>query len=88
MACDDWKLGPIRIKAVSAEIASDYASFAGGADPLTFLTGCAGQVFGYIPTDQQIPEGGYEVDDFVPAFSITGTFQTEIEAKIIQLLGS
>lgn len=87
LTCNDWCLGPLRIRAVSAEIGSDYAATAGGDDPLSFPTGCAGQVFGYIPTDSQLPEGGYEVDGFTSGFSVPGRFRDAIEAKITGLIG-
>ena len=32
------------------------------------ITGCVGDVFGYMPTPAQIEEGGYEVDGFSLAF--------------------
>ncbi|MEP2735218.1 MAG: hypothetical protein ABJP34_02885 [Erythrobacter sp.] len=87
LTCQDWSIGPARIKAVSSEIASPYSSAAGGGDALAFVTGCAGQVFGYLPTDSQIPEGGYEVSGFAPMFSIPGDFNTAIEAQIAELIG-
>jgi len=88
LTCDDWQLGPIRIKAVSAEVASDYAKAAGESDPLSFTTGCAGQVFGYIPTDKQLSEGGYEVDGFAASFSVPGRFRDAIEEQVVGLIGT
>ncbi len=88
LTCDEWRFGPVRIKAVSAEIASSYTNLVKESDGFTFLTGCSGQVFGYIPTDQQIKEGGYEVDGFASAFSVQGIFCATIESKICGLIGS
>lgn len=87
LTCDVWSFGPIRIRAVSAEVASDYAQIAGGDDPMAFSTGCAGQVFGYIPSDRQLPEGGYEVKGFATAFSVPGRFRSAIEDKVSWLIG-
>lgn len=40
------------------------------------LTGYLGAVFGYLPTDEQIPEGGYEVDGFRLPFGFKGKYVT------------
>lgn len=87
LTCDRWSFGPITIKAVSGEISSGYGGAAGEGDSLTFLTGCAGQVFGYIPLDCQIKEGGYEVDGFAPAFSVPGHFKSKVETLVSRLIG-
>lgn len=86
LICDDWAIGPIRIMAVSAEVAAAYAPRSGRADPLTFVTGCAGQVFGYVPTDSQIHEGGYEVNGFATDFSVPGRFRDQIERAVFALI--
>jgi hypothetical protein len=87
LTCDVWRFGPIQIRAVSAEVASEYAPIARGDDPLAFSTGCAGQVFGYIPSDRQLSEGGYEVEGFATSFSVPGCFRTAIEDKVSWLIG-
>lgn len=87
ITCDEWTIGPLTIKAVSAEVSSVYSPACGGSHPLTFVTGCSGQVFGYIPTDKQLTEGGYEAESFAPAFSVPGTFNQSIEACVKQLIG-
>lgn len=88
ITCTDWTIGPVTIKAVSAEVASGYSVPGGGDDPLCILTGCAQQVFGYIPMDAHLREGGYEVTGFAAGFSVAGTFRDEIEAKIMRLIGT
>lgn len=87
LTLDVWSFGPIRIRAVSAEVALDDARIAGGDDPLAYSAGCAGQVFGYIPSDRQLPEGGYEVKGFATAFSVPGRFRTAIKSKVSWLIG-
>ena len=87
LTCDSWSIGPLAIKAVSSEIANGYSQGAGNEDPMTFVTGCAGQVMGYIPMDQQIAEGGYEAGGFAQSFSVAGEFHPHIEAQIAQLIG-
>ncbi|MEM5469866.1 MAG: hypothetical protein ACSHWZ_18745 [Sulfitobacter sp.] len=87
LSCDDWRIGPLRIKAVSAEVAAGYTHRTDSDEPMTFLTGCAGQVFGYLPTDDQIIYGGYEVDGFASAFSVPGSFHSQIESKVSALIG-
>lgn len=87
LTCQEWAIGPFTIKAVSSEIASGYSLKANGEEPLTFTTGCAGQVFGYLPIDSQIGEGGYEDSGFAPLFSIPGVFHQSIQDQISRLIG-
>ena len=86
ITCDEWHIGPLKIKAVSAELAGDYVRYEDCGNPTTFLTGCAGQVFGYIPTDSQLLFGGYEVDGFASSFSIPGSFHGHIESRVFELI--
>ena len=47
------------------------------------VTGYSSGVFGYLPTDKQISEGGYEVSGFMPFFESTGYFYNSIEQTIM-----
>ena len=75
---DHWQIGALRVIATSAEVSHRYRG-----DPqqgqLSLATGCAQQVFGYLPTDAQIAEGGYEGGDFAKAFSVPGEFRPAID---------
>lgn len=82
LSVDHWKIGPVKIVSVSAEVSNRYRIPLDDNNPLHFTTGCAQQVFGYIPTDKQILEGGYEAGGFEAAFSVPGCFHKKIEAVI------
>jgi len=70
-------IGGLKILGVGAEVNSGWVSQLGYDSNVAgqILTGCAGQVFGYLPTNKQIPEGGYEVDGFRKAFEVSGFYQ-------------
>ena len=76
---DHWHVGPLRIVATSAEVSNRYRGAADCANPLLLTTGCAQQVFGYLPTNIQIEEGGYEGGGFAAAFSVPGSFKPAIQ---------
>lgn len=47
--------------------------------PETICVGCAGDVFGYLPTSAQVVEGGYEAGGFSPVFGLTGSFVADLD---------
>lgn len=69
-------LGGLSIYGIGAEVSSEWPAVLGlDADPArTILSGCIGPVSAYLPTDRQIPEGGYEVDAFRRAFRLEGRY--------------
>jgi hypothetical protein len=44
---------------------------------LRLYAGYLGALYGYLPTKEQIREGGYEVEGFQPLFCLSGHFDTE-----------
>ena len=46
------------------------------------VTGYSSGVFGYLPADIQINQGGYEVSGFMPFFGTSGSFIKEVEETI------
>lgn len=52
----------------------------------TVLLGYLGEVFGYLPVESMLSEGGYEVDGFNPNFSRRGGFRPGFEAEVMQLI--
>jgi len=46
------------------------------------VTGYSSGVFGYLPEDIQINQGGYEVNGFMPFFGTSGRFIKEVEKTI------
>jgi hypothetical protein len=72
----------------SAEVLSDYLPMLAkefnvpyeSIIPLAYVN----EVFGYLPTDKQIKEGGYEAKDFLPWFGIKdNSFKPNIEKVIM-----
>lgn len=43
-------------------------------------------VYGYLPTENQIPEGGYEVNGFQKWFSVEGEFKAGFEQRFLECL--
>jgi hypothetical protein len=43
-------------------------------------------VFGYLPTTAMLQEGGYEVATFFRYFGLAGSFQSDVELKILSSL--
>lgn len=81
--------GDVEITGVGAEVCSGHLEHT-NFDRLEprFFTGCVGPTFGYLPTDKQVAEGGYEVDEFMPFFSISGHWKPNIGFIVAQLLRS
>lgn len=70
-----------RIVALSCEPVADIAEvFAEDAEDL--ILGYEGDVFGYLPTDALIVEGGYESCRFMDAFGLRGTFRSQLDSRI------
>ncbi|UYN97245.1 MAG: hypothetical protein KIT25_10055 [Enhydrobacter sp.] len=72
-------------------LSADIDIVAVAAEPLTGLrtlvpfedslaVGYLGDVFGYWPTDRDIPEGGYEVNHFIEPFGLRGRFHRPLDA--------
>jgi hypothetical protein len=75
--------GDFGILGIGAEVCSQYHSKIAKLLPSGFiLSGHFGEVFGYLPTDSQIDQGGYEVTDFSEFFSLHGRFKEKIEQTV------
>ncbi|MBX3596868.1 MAG: hypothetical protein KF874_04765 [Rhizobiaceae bacterium] len=76
--------GPFSLTALGAEVCSPYLGhLAFDAAQPVFYTGCADETFGYLPTDVQIAEGGYEVERFKGFFEIAGRWKPDVIRKVI-----
>jgi hypothetical protein len=73
-----------RIVAISCEPVTGIARLI-GADQDDLVLGYEGDVFGYLPTDAIIAEGGYEAERFMSHFSVTGSFRPGLDARIARL---
>ncbi len=65
---------------VGAEVCSPYA-LARGARHVSLGVAYAGDVFGYLPSPEQIREGGYEGSDFLVAFGLPPRWRPGIERR-------
>jgi hypothetical protein len=72
-----------RIVALSCEPVTEIAALVARPDDL--VLGYEGDVFGYLPTDAMVAEGGYEPKQSLPAFNLTGRFRQGIDQKIVSL---
>lgn len=79
------QLAGLEIYGVSAEISHLWLNLLGfrGDSKHQILTGCVGDVFGYLPSDSQVPEGGYEVEYFRKAFGVKAKYTSNISIKAI-----
>lgn len=51
-------------------------------DPSDLVLGYEGNVFGYLPTDAMVAEGGYEAKGFLPAFGMTGHWRSGLDKRL------
>lgn len=74
----------IDIVAVAAEVSNGLA----GAVPFpgAVTVGCAGDCFGYWPTDRQRKEGGYEGGRFVQSFGKKGRLKSGLDARFAKAI--
>jgi len=76
-------MGVLGLLLLGAEVCSPYLAKLTALVPAGWLmSGYAGQVFGYLPSDEQIAEGGYEADEFYELFGLRGRFRAEIEDQV------
>lgn len=74
-----------RLVALSCEPVSDVAALL-GANDADMVLGYEGDVFGYLPTEAQIEQGGYEARRFMTSFGLAGRFRSDLD-KIIADVG-
>jgi hypothetical protein len=73
---------------VGAEVCSPYRAILSDVIPSDWLvSGLCNEVFGYLPTDQQITEGGYEVSGFLRYFGLTGALRRRIQHHLVEAAG-
>lgn len=72
------RLGPVTFIGMNAEVCHGWVKAVGQSNESksVALTGCVGDVFGYMPTPTQIEEGGYEVEGFSWAFDFMERWNT------------
>jgi hypothetical protein len=76
--------GSLGLLFLGAEVCSSYLEKIASVTPRHWLrSGYADDVFGYLPTDRQIAEGGYEAADFFFPFGLSGRFKPRIEGSVV-----
>ena len=70
-----------RFALMNCEPANNYSNLLGNN---CTVSGYAHGVFGYLPTDEQIQQGGYEVDGFMRYFGTTGSFFKNTEKIVLR----
>lgn len=84
IAIQSLTVGALSFLFVGAEVCSPYYKLLDfEPNDRRFLTGCAGSVFGYLPTARQVKFGGYEVNGFLNAFGIGGKFSKSFEEPFL-----
>ena len=73
------------VVALSAEVVVEYYFELRNRYPhLTIIPlGYTDFLFGYLPTEAMLPEGGYETDEWQKFFSIDGAFKSGTEEKVL-----
>jgi len=77
--------GLVEIVGIGAEPVQDWARHLigiGRSDAIRIPVGYCGDVFGYLPTGEQVRAGGYEADGHLPAFELPGRFSPRIDAVV------
>lgn len=82
------KIGKLRIISFSAEVVAEWERIITNIFPndILIFTGCFEDVFGYIPTEEMILDGGYEVEGFMQTFNISGKYEFGLEQQIVNAL--
>lgn len=73
-----------RLVTLSCEPVSDIGALLGVALS-DLVLGYEGDVFGYLPTNAMIKEGGYEARRFMTAFGMAGAFRPDVDQTIARI---
>jgi hypothetical protein len=79
--------GDLCLLGIGAELVVRYRALLKEAVPSakTFFTvSCIDQTHGYLPTRDMLPDGGYEVTGFQPAFDFRAKFKPELEQQVVE----
>ncbi len=72
---------------VGAEVCQSYTSqVRSRLSGIVMPVGYFDEVFGYLPSDAQVREGGYEAGDFMPYFSLRGKLKRNLEFPFLSSL--
>jgi hypothetical protein len=76
------KFGNLIFLFFSAEVLSGYEALLTSKNHKLIYIGYEGNCFGYLPTHQNILDGGYEASEFKSYFDVSGDFKSTIEETI------
>ena len=78
----------LRLVGISAEVMAEYLAHLRSIFPSDHLVpvGYTGSVFGYLPTEAMLSEGGYEAGGFLPLFNLSGRFKGTVEEQAVDLV--
>jgi hypothetical protein len=85
LICHSFELDEkITVVGISAEVCWEWAELVqrAFADKTIWTVGYIDRVFGYLPTQAMLPEGGYEITGFQRSFGITGEFVANLDEII------
>ena len=87
---DIWLGSDLVVSGLSAEVAVEYVELLRKlrAPARVIPVGCVGDVYGYLPVDAMVPEGGYEVRGFVPRFGLRGRVVANVTSVVAERLFS
>jgi neutral ceramidase len=83
-----WLGSDLVVSGLSAEVAVEYVELLRTlrAPARVIPVGCVGDVYGYLPVDAMVPEGGYEVRGFVPRFGLRGRVIPNVTSVVAEKL--
>jgi hypothetical protein len=80
-----WLADDILLVGVSAEVVAEYTPLIQQLHPRARVipVSCVDWVFGYLPSESVLEEGGYEAGGYFGAFGLEGTFRDDVESVIL-----
>jgi hypothetical protein len=72
----------LRLLGLNAEPVGAYAAHVNAEDPGTWALGYTDGMLGYLPSDQQLHQGGYEPAQSVPYFQLPAPFAVGVESTV------
>lgn len=78
----------LQLLALSAEVVVEYGGSLSRMFPgvQSIPVGCAGDVYGYLPTRRMVGEGGYEAEEFLESFGLRGRLRASAEQAVMDAM--
>ncbi|RMH56025.1 MAG: hypothetical protein D6679_10265 [Candidatus Hydrogenedentota bacterium] len=85
--------GPVTIFGIGAEPVASYSELLletfrkeSGGDRFLLPAGCIDDVFGYLPRNTDLENGGYEAGEFFEVFGVNARFRKNVEEAIVPFI--